>query len=561
MMTEVLKLEIASICIVHIVAIILSIVSFMIFYMKVNKDSALKPFLVVQISMIGWMIFKIFKTVSPTVGARWWFIVAYYLCACILEAAFLEFGYSYYKGKSLPNEIRRFIYVLPILQFIIILTNPYHHLFYATYNFFGDSFGILFYLHTFIEYAFIAIGFVYCYKTFKVRFRNKSKWYKYFISSAIVIPLMLNFLYITKVVHRVVSALGIPIIFDITPIVFTWSIMVFVYATFNSDFFSLSPILKHEIVHKLDTSICVLDSGLDVVYVNEKLEELFHGKGQIMIEKILTKKDFRKIKSTEVQIETYYVKLHVSQVSTFLETQYILTIKDISAYKNIEIELSKRQEELDYSNKELKTTINSLKETSKIGARNYVARELHDIIGHSLVVTIKLLEVARLYFKKDKLLSVSAVADALMSIDTGIGDMNAIKKGHILNTIYTGESLKKELLKMLNAIKNIDLKTKLHFKGALYGMEEKTFDIIKKVCTELVTNSLKHGQAKEIFISVNIKKNDISILVMDNGVGCHHLIKGNGLKGVQDRLALIDGKVEFITSVCEGFMSKIYIKA
>lgn len=559
MMNEILKLEIQTICIVHIVAIVLSIIFFMIFYMKANKDHALKSFLAMQISMIGWMIFKIFKTVSPAVVSRWWFIVAYYLCACILEVAFLEFGYSYYKGKALSNKTRWIIYLFPIIQFIVILTNPYHHLFYATYDFWGDSFGVLFYVHTLIEYVFIAVGFSYCYKMFRLRFKNKNKWYKYFISSAILIPLILNFLYITKVIHRFVFAIGIPVIFDITPIVFTWSVMVFVYATFNSDFLSLSPILKHEIVHKLDTPICVLDSSFQVNYVNEKLNKIFFGNGKKMVERILTKKDFRKLKSTEIHIDDYYLNIYINEVRTLLETQYILTFKDISPYKSVEIELSKRQNELDNSNEELKKTINTLKETSKIGARNYVARELHDIIGHSLVVTIKLLEVARLYFTRDKKLSISAISDAATSIDSGISEMNAIKNSDTLNNSYTGKLLKKDISKMLNSIKNIDLITNLHFKGTFYSIDEKTFDIIRKVCTELVTNSLKHGRAKEIFISVNIKRDDINLLVMDNGKGCSNLIKGNGLKGIEERLKLIDGTVKFSTSKNEGFMSKISI--
>lgn len=559
MMKEVLKIEIAAISIVHIVSIVLSIIFFMMFYMKANKDHALKSFLIMQISMIGWMIFKIFKTVSPTVIYRWWFIVAYYLCACILEVAFLEFGYSYYKGKQLPNNIRWIVYLFPILQFVVILTNPYHHLFYATYDFGGDSFGILFYIYMLIEYVFIAIGFVYCFKMFRISFKNKNKWYKYFISSAIISPLILNFLFITKVMHKFVFTIGIPVIFDITPIVFTWSVMVFVYATFKSDLLSLSPILKHEIVHKLDTAICVLDSNFDVIYVNEKLDELFAGKGKETIEKVLSKKDFRNIKKTEMYIYDYYLNIYISEVRTFLETQYILKIKDITPYKSVELEIGERQKELDSYSEELKKTINTLKETSKIGARNYVARELHDIIGHSLVVTIKLLEVARLYFKNDKKLSMSAVEDASISISTGISEMNAIKNIGTLKNIYTGEHLKKDLSKIFFNIKNIDVKSNLHFKGVFYSIEEKTFDIIKKVCIEFVTNSLKHGKAKEIFISVNIKKSEINLLLMDNGIGCNKLVKGNGLKGIEDRLKLIDGTVEFITSKQDGFMSKISI--
>lgn len=561
MMTDILRLEIETICIVHIIAIILSIIFFMMFYIKANKDYALKAFLVMQISMIGWMVFKIFKTVSPNVVSRWWFIVGYYICACILEVAFLEFGYAYYKGKSLPQKVKYPIYTLSLLQMIAVITNPYHHMFYATYDFWGDTFGIFFYIHTLIEYTFIAIGFVYCYKTFKIRFQYKKILYKYFISAAILVPLILNFLYITKVIHRFVFSLGIPVIFDITPIVFTWSTLVFVYATFKHDFLNISPIMKHEIVHKLDTPICVLGSSCDVIYVNEKLNGIFHDKAAVVMEKTFTKATIEELKNEkkEINIEGLSFIIFVKEVSSIKETQYLIILRDISAYRKVEDEIKSSQRDLYKSNRELKKAIITLKETSKIGARNYVARELHDIIGHSLVVAIKLLEVAKLYFHKDKKQSVLAMSDASVSIGAGIDNMNAISLIERLDNIYTGELLRKDLKKLLERIKNAEIKTNLHFKGEYHKIDEKVFDIIKKVCTELITNSLKHSGGTEIFVSVNIRSENISILVMDNGKGCDNLSKGNGLNGIEERLKLIGGNVDFVSSRNEGFMSKINI--
>ena len=558
-MNDVLKVEIEAICVVHIVAIIISIIFIMMFYVKAHKDHALKAFLVMQMSMIGWMIFKIFKTVSPTVLSRWWFIVAYYCCACIFEIAFLEFGYAYYKGKPLPNKIRAIAYVFPIIQMIAVATNPYHFLFYSSYDFWGDSFGVLFYVHTALEYIYIGIGFTYCYKTFKLKFKDKSIRYKYFISSAIIIPLILNFLFITKIIHRVVFAIGIPVIFDITPIVFTWSVMVFVYATFNSDFINLSPILRHEIVHKLDTPICVLDSGFNVIYINDKLNDLFLGNGKKMVQRILHKIDINAQSQCEIKLDAYHLNVYLNEVQTLVETQYILTLKDITSYRTTEEELFNREMELDRSNNELEKTIKILKETSKVGARNYIARELHDIIGHSLVVTIKLLEVAKLYFERDRALSDSAIQDAITSVDEGIISMNAIKQMNTNDLNYTGEILKKDIQKMLNHIKNMNIDAKLHFKGALYSLDEKVYDVIKKTCTELVTNSLKHGEARNLFISIHIKKESVHMRVMDNGKGCNNLKKGNGLNGIVDRLELINGSVDFVTSYDEGFISNISI--
>lgn len=558
-MSEVLKLEIRVICLVHIIAIIFAIIFFMIFYMKAKREYALNAFFVMQVSIIGWMIFKIFKTISPTEVSRWWFIVAYYFCACIFEVAFLEFAYSYYKEKPLKKRIRIIIYIISATQFLFVITNPMHYLFYSKYDFWGDSFGILFYIHTVIEYIFIIIGFRYGYLTFKERFKNKKSSYKILIASTIILPLILNFLFITKVLHKFIFSIGIPVIFDITPIVFVFSTLVFVYATFNHNFINLSPILRHEVVHKLDTSICLIDSSFNVIYLNQKMKESL---GNVSLEKLtnrIKKLDIYELinKKSEIKINNKIFNIYIRKLNTFKETQYLLIFYDITDYKNLENKILVEQEILNNRNKELKLIINKLKKVSKIGARNYVARELHDIMGHSLVVTIKLLEVAKLYYKKDKSLSNTSLKDAPLSIDIGIKSMNSINEKR---SDFSGETLKKDIDKILNRMKNIKINTHFNFRGLYYHLEEKTYDVISRTCLELITNSLKHSGAKDIFISLDIKKDIINLKVMDNGKGCHVISLGNGLKAIKERIELINGQVEFITSSDEGFMSKIEIK-
>ncbi|MFA9399256.1 MAG: histidine kinase N-terminal 7TM domain-containing protein [Clostridiaceae bacterium] len=556
-MKDILKIEIQAICTVHIIAIILSIIFLMIFYMKAKRDYSLNTFLVMQISMIGWMVFKIFKTVSPTEVSRWWFIVGYYFCACVFEVSFFEFAYFNYNERPIKRKIRYILYFIAFIQFSWILTNPFHHLFYATYDFWGDSFGILFYIHTLIVYCFVLTGFVYGCKTFKRRFKGEKWWYKRLIASTIILPLILNFLFITKVLHRFIFFIGIPVIFDITPIMFLFSTMIFAYATFKHEFINLSPIMKYEIIHKLDTPICVLDSSFEVIYVNERLEETLSDNVINSLNNVFKTIDVLTTKDSEIRIDNKMFAVSILEVSTLNETQYLVTLNNITDYKNIESRILLKQEELEKTNSELKLTIEKLRKTSKIGARNYVAREMHDIIGHSLVVTIKLLEVAKLYHYKDKNLSTEALSDSISSIETGIKSMENITQKE---RSYTGANLEKAIKKMLDRIKTTDINTKLSFKGVYFNLEEKTYDIINRICLELVTNSLKHSQASEMFISINLKQNYISILVMDNGNGCDNLVLGNGLSGIKERLRLIGGKAEFVTSIGEGFMSKISIE-
>lgn len=563
-MSSKLQLEIATIIIFHIITISVSIIAVVTLYIKSNKTPSLKAFIYVQSTMIVWMVFKVFKTVAPTIEIRWWCIVSYYGAICLLEVAFLEFGYVYYKGIALSKKIKLLVYIVPVIQFICILTNPYHHLFYSHYDFYSDSFGNLFYVHLIIEYLYILIGSIFCSFKFKKLLKHTGIVYRYLVVVAILTPVIFNLIYISGAFKGIIYAMKLTVIFDITPIAFTISLLIFVYVTFKYEFFNLSPIMEHEIIYELNTPICVLNEGYDVLFVNDKFKKIFYTDYKSEINMIINNnKSMLNSKEFEVKKEIWYgdrcFLIFRKTISKGNEIQYLITFDEITAYKQVEYQTMKKKNDFDQANIKLNETIHILKETSKVGARSYVARELHDIIGHSLVVTTKLLEVARLYYKKDKNMSITALNDAVLSIETGISGMQDISRKTEIDSTYTGSFLKKELLKMLKHVRKTGVNTNLVFKGTLYIIDEKLFDVIKKVCTELVTNSLKHAKANNILLSINITTLSINILVIDNGIGCDKIIQGNGLSGIDNRLKIVEGKAQYNSSIGEGFSTNIYI--
>ncbi len=214
-MSEILKYEIQTICTVHIIAIIIAIIASMMLFIKTDKDVSVKAFLIMQTSIIFWMLFKILKTVAPTIGLRWGFIVLYYIAMCILEIAFLEFAFSRYKKRRIKKKIRYLLCIFPLFQILMVMTNPSHHLFYKRFDFWGDTFGPLFYVHFVIEYAFIITGSYYCALTLKREFKDKKALYRQLVSFAIVFPMVMNLLYVTKVFHQYLRRFDEYIIFDI----------------------------------------------------------------------------------------------------------------------------------------------------------------------------------------------------------------------------------------------------------------------------------------------------------------------------------------------------------
>ena len=562
MFTPVLKLEIAAICVIHMVAIVLSVVCITVFYMKTRRDDhAANAFLVMQGAMIFWMVFKIFKTVAPEVDSRWVFILGYYACTCVLEIAFIEFGYAYDKGRPLPTKVRRILYIFPVMQFSWILTNPLHAQFYPRYDFWDDTFGPLFYLHMALEYSFIIAGFIFCRRRFKREFSGKSKVVVYIISLAIITPLFLNLLYITKVINHFTVIARIPIVFDITPIVFTWSTLLFMYATFNHDFLSPTPLMRHEITHHLNLPLALFNHRFRLVYANQACQELMARKEhwQTILDRLSLQARAGGSLGYEHTVDDRDYFIHCNALRRPTGRQYLVSIKNISAFKSIQADITAKVAATARENKALEETIDRLKNLSRQSARKFVARELHDIIGHSLVTAVKLLEVARIYHATAPDQSRSALTNASQVLKGGLSGIKAIPMA-TGPAPRTGEELKQTLLAMTDPLGEAGLEVTLKVEGIIYILDPDTFHALEQTCRELMTNCLKHARANRLFISLKIKESRITLLAVDNGIGIEDRTrKGSGLSGMEERIQALDGELRFSPAHRDGFMVRMQL--
>ena len=82
-------------------------------------------------------------------------------------------------------------------------------------------------------------------------------------------------------------------------------------------------------------------------------------------------------------------------------------------------------------------------------------------------------------------------------------------------------------------------------------------DIIFRIVQESITNALRHGRAKKVEINIYQRVSDLEIVIADNGVGCDDLKLGYGLKQMQERAAILNGRLEYYSK--EGFTVKVTI--
>lgn len=75
--------------------------------------------------------------------------------------------------------------------------------------------------------------------------------------------------------------------------------------------------------------------------------------------------------------------------------------------------------------------------------------------------------------------------------------------------------------------------------------------IIVKLMQESLANAIRHGNAKNIYISFWEENKILTINVKDDGIGAEKIVKGIGLSGMEERLAQQGGDLE-ITLPKEG---------
>lgn len=84
-----------------------------------------------------------------------------------------------------------------------------------------------------------------------------------------------------------------------------------------------------------------------------------------------------------------------------------------------------------------------------------------------------------------------------------------------------------------------------------------------RIIQELINNSIRHGEAEESKISINLVDNKLRLRYTDNGIGFNtedvkHK-KGIGLKNIESRVAILNGKISTRSELNKGIDVSIII--
>ncbi len=203
------------------------------------------------------------------------------------------------------------------------------------------------------------------------------------------------------------------------------------------------------------------------------------------------------------------------------------------------------REELRKVNSELRATQALLSESTRMAERVRISRELHDLIGHHLTALSINLEVASHL--------VSGQAETHVRQAQSVARLLLSDVREVVSQLRHGDSI--DLNEALMSLAEGIPQPKIHMQleAPMSIDDPKLAQVLLRCTQEVITNTIKHAQARNLWLNFRIEDGGIGMEARDDGRGAAQLGEGNGLIGMGERLRQVGGWLRVKSEPGQGF--------
>lgn len=195
-------------------------------------------------------------------------------------------SYKYYYNRDLSVKFRLLILIIPVITLFLVVTNEYHHLFYASvslakyqdYNLAVLIKGIWYYVHVIYSYLLLISGIWIMYRSWKNdRYKTGTQSFWLFTGSTFIAVVLL--IYLTGI---------FPLELDLTAFGFVFIAIICFLILFRYDFLEIKEIIRSIVFSKIKEGIMVIDNDDRLIDFNEAGQEVFEWLKPLNIGKNIT---------------------------------------------------------------------------------------------------------------------------------------------------------------------------------------------------------------------------------------------------------------------------------
>jgi len=199
---------------------------------------------------------------------------------------------------------------------------------------------------------------------------------------------------------------------------------------------------------------------------------------------------------------------------------------------------------------DLKSLMKSLKTTVSLEERNRIAARIHDEIGHGISGSIILLEAAMLQMKNDQKKAMDSIEKAVNNLRESVDEIRTALKEERTDRYLIDIHDIATVLEQFKVEYNIS--TRLNTSGDLSKISPQVWVCIHNNLKECLTNVLKHSNATEFALNIQVLNKIVKVEFRDNGKTGNGFVKNLGLDAIEERTVSLNGRC-FITKDEDGF--------
>jgi two-component system sensor histidine kinase DesK len=195
------------------------------------------------------------------------------------------------------------------------------------------------------------------------------------------------------------------------------------------------------------------------------------------------------------------------------------------------------------TNSLLERANSEIKRLSQEAERERIARDLHDLLGHTLTVITMKLDLARRLLSHDSDRARNEIVEAEQTARNALAEVREAVSG------YRAEGLAAEISRARRSLLSADVK--LTTTLAPVDLSSSQVNVLCLALREAITNIVRHAHATVCHVALLEKNRTIHFTIEDNGLG-GQIREGNGLRGMRERLQSMAGAVKLTTSANRG---------